>query len=374
MLVRPGKKFTPIWLKSHEKFDALHAMEERDVGDIITSLLSCAMESREPTFYRAYAQSLYIGGEGYLPKVFQLISLDEAICYSGWDAGPNVMVTDLNTGEQVAGRELLRRKMRKLYGDKFDDLMEIFFSAWVQQDSPTVIRWMEWNNYTSSYRARQMSLVKFCRMLNRKFDFRIPEEVAEEWSERWGQAYKVVPYKFVWSELPSGTYEMEYFGSCMFDSDAPKFYDDQANVDLLEIWNEDTDELAGRVLVWSNVMRRNDDGTWEEGLTVMDRVYPSDGGSHELAAIKFAQEQGWIYKEYQGYGAGLSRPGVYKVEVDVSSDHFPYMDTFYLGGFEGTRYFLSNVFGEDEWTSTDNYVDIYGDDEGCDEYDDGYWF
>lgn len=374
MLVRPGKKFTPIWLKSHAKFDALHAMDERDVGDIITSLLSCAMKDREPTFLRSHTQLTYSDGWNYLPKAFQAIGSDRAFRYTGWDVYPNTVVEDPDAGEQVAGRELLRRRMRELYGSRFDDLMEIFFSAWVQQDSPTVIRWMEWNNYTSSYRAKQMSLVKFCRMLNRKFDFRIPEEVAEEWSEQWGQAYKVVPYKFVWSELPSGTYEMEHFGSCMYDSDAPMFYDGQDNVDLLEIWNEDTDELAGRVLVWSNVMRRNDDGTWEEGLTVMDRVYPSDGGSHELAAIKYAQEQGWIYKEYQGYGAGLSRPGVYKVEVDVSSDHFPYMDTFSLGGFEGTRYFLSNVLGDDEWTSTDDYVDIYGDDEGYDDDDDDDWF
>lgn len=114
----------------------------------------------------------------------------------------------------------------------------------------------------------------------------------------------------------SDTYYAEYFGSCMHQSPAVRFYDENPEVvKLLRIIQGG--RLKGRALVW----------TLTDGSRFLDRVYPSDGGSHIHAAWRYAQEQGWYYRTTYGAVAEWEGPEDMRVRVrDVNA--YPYMDTF----------------------------------------------
>lgn len=272
----------------------------------------------------------------------------------------------------ISNREAVRRELRRTVKD-WDTLNLIFLTMTFDPDNPTQLRYYTYNKFTESYREQKMGLVKFCNMLNRKHGFKIPDDMAQTWSENWGVMFREPEWEFNWADSIEETYHEEYFGSCMHGKGAVGFYDYQENVRMLELRDEEGN-LKGRALVWHNVQRREDD-KWQGKYTVMDRVYPSDGGIHEHMFAEHADEMGWIRKEANGFGYGLAVPGAFRVQVDADHDRYPYMDTFCWGWREGIRYYLgtSAEFGVDQWQYTDNTCPWDPDSEEYYDEDDDYY-
>lgn len=132
-------------------------------------------------------------------------------------------------------------------------------------------------------------------------------------------------WDFVVSDDIEGTY-MDGPPSCMAgETDLIQLYVD--NPDVVKIVRVMSDgNLFGRALLWDT-----DQGKY------LDRVYPSNGGSHVVAAIKWAADQGWrAFNDHRSFSATVS----------VKASHnrlYPYMDTF---------------IGTDEDPMNDTYLEL----------------
>lgn len=217
------------------------------------------------------------------------------------------------------------------------------------EDNPKVVYWYDdpeiaakpTQGRLTDMKVRSARWPKFLQMLNRKFGFRFSEDDMQRLATWVGENLKAPDYKIkiVDGDLISEYYGKEYFGSCMYESSAPEFYDHQENVSLMVITDGNTGQYLARALVWR--------GHYNDGspVTVMDRVYPSDGGAHIRAATKYAKDQGWEYKVRHSISGELSTDRRITVEVrDVNK--YPYMDTFLYASYpEGRNFVLSNKSG-----------------------------
>jgi hypothetical protein len=231
-----------------------------------------------------------------------------------------------------------------------------------RDDNPKVVCWYDDPELLGNEQPRFRDLKvksarwpKFLQMLNRKFGFNFTDDEIQSFATWVGENLKIPKYTF---RLVSGDnipeyYNKEYFGSCMHENEATEFYADQKNVQMLIIEDEYR-KYVGRALVWK--------GSYIDGadVTLLDRVYPSDGGRHIKAAMQYAKEQGWEYKVEHSIGGALSVDRRIKVRVK-DNGNYPYMDTFQYAsepGYDG-YFILSNNSGNGRYPytldSTDNY-------------------
>lgn len=112
--------------------------------------------------------------------------------------------------------------------------------------------------------------------------------------------------------------------SCMVDKPYTRLY--AANPDKVGLFViKKGGQYAGRALLWTD----------DNGTVLLDRIYPSNSGSHIQYAKGVAKDKGWIYKDVQTYGNALSQEGVFlKVTLSLRNppycfpqDGMPYMDT-----------------------------------------------
>lgn len=159
-------------------------------------------------------------------------------------------------------------------------------------------------------------------------------------------------FKIVQGQDLLDVYREKYFGSCMHSSPGPRLYrDNPDNVKMLTA-RDDDGELVARALVWHT----------DEGYTVLDRIYPSDGGIHTKAMRQYAIKHGWYYKEKDGVGFPVlhpitGEPGRFTVTLH-DTGYYPYMDTFlHVRMHGGKKIVVSNTcdYCFHHLQSTDNY-------------------
>lgn len=95
-----------------------------------------------------------------------------------------------------------------------------------------------------------------------------------------------------------------------------------ANPDKVQlVLIKNNNNLIGRSLLW----------TTDQGVKVLDRVYPSDKGPQTNAAHHWARKNNYDYKIKQSYGAGYlkSRRSDYTITLKNNCKVFPYIDTFF---------------------------------------------
>lgn len=253
---------------------------------------------------------------------------------------------------QAIDRDMYKTTVTQSITPRLAALSYIINTFHINSDAPTVVHWYEQSGDTPirDLKLKSARVSKFLRMLVQKYEYNFTDQQIQEASEWCGENLRTPKFtmRVVSGDNISATYREEYFGSCMHESSAPEFYDYQDNVSLLRI--ENGDELVGRALIWENVR-----DVHNQKYTVLDRVYPSDGGAHIQAAMDWAEKQGWIYKiEHRIDGALSSNKTLY---VDVKdTGNYPYMDTFGWSDAPDDGYTtLDNVGrGGFEWRSTDN--------------------
>ena len=211
--------------------------------------------------------------------------------------------------------------------------------------------WDRWEDVGDRKRWKTMSIGKFWRRMKHKYSMNLTDEFIDKFSEMLGGLHGDDEY---WFEFKSGhdiisTYREAHFGSCMYRSSAIDVYARTDNLQIMRILAND--KLVGRALVWKT----------ECGRTVLDRVYPSDGGSHIDAAMDYARQRGWVYKVHHSIGGRLNESGTFTVRIP-EADEYPYMDTFMYtdGPYDGVVR-LNNSEGDYELTSTDGRAPWSGD-------------
>jgi hypothetical protein len=149
-------------------------------------------------------------------------------------------------------------------------------------------------------------------------------------------------FEIVWGQEIQTTYNEQYFGSCMHNSDAVQLYaKNPQTVKMLRITKGG--DLCGRALLWQVATDPDGDPT----VTFLDRIYPSSG-AHCDAAQEYAHEQGWDFK---GSGAGSY---YYASMKDVGA--YPYVDSLCYMMDRGDSFILTNNcgYGDYELRSTGN--------------------
>ena len=230
-------------------------------------------------------------------------------------------------------------------------------------DDQGLVHWIErFGNEQGAGKYLTSSWSKFLRSMRRKYNFALTNEEIQAFSEVAGVAFKQhkINIEVLGPEAVLDTYREEYFGSCLYSSNAPKLYEDQEEdvVGIVRAVAEDTGELMGRALVWWKAY----DITDKEYRVVMDRIYPSNEGPQVDAMLDYAKSQGWWYKKYQSIGAPIA-PSPHKMRVKViTNGNFPYMDTFSFSQWdiesyeqEISLYNFSSSAHNCPWDSTGNY-------------------
>ena len=254
------------------------------------------------------------------------------------------------------------RKNWHQYHDQAPLMALVLRSMHFREDNPKVVYWYDDPALTTNkaetdlrdLKVKSARWPKFLQMLNRKFGFRFTDEDIQKFATWVGESLKTPKYEF---RIVSGDnipyyYNKEYFGSCMHENRATNFYEDQENVKMLVIEDEHR-RYVGRALIWEG--RRNN-GT---PVTVLDRVYPSDGGRHIKAAMNYAKKEEWVYKVRHSIGGELSVD--YRITVSVTdNEHYPYMDTFQWCSQPDHRgnFTVSNKSGQGHDYSLDSTEDM----------------
>lgn len=109
--------------------------------------------------------------------------------------------------------------------------------------------------------------------------------------------------------------------TCMVGKDYPIMYADNPDkVGMLIVRRGG--KFRARALFW----------TTDEGVGLLDRIYPSDGGAHVQAAIEWAKEHGYDWKPKQTYRTPTARNAIYHVTLKLRNstlrNGYPYLDTF----------------------------------------------
>lgn len=323
MIIRPeiDSEFRELMFDARERC-TVYALLDRE--DLLSVLLWCVAGPYRSQDISSFVSEADVDYSEFLPAGLGEALFDEYDFYETIVKGVAYPQPVEYEGRIITSRERARIALRE-YVPNYDALMAALYTAWVDVEDPTKIHYSE--NTKVGWRARAVSVAKFLKMLNHKHGFRFPKEEIDRIATRFGTEYRKPEYEFELSDNVCDTYDEEGFGSCMHGSDSVYFYDCQDNVQVLRILKKDG-RLAGRALVWSNVRRYDSNGRLlDHALTVMDRIYPSDGGYHIKAAIEYANEHGWVNKEEQSVGGEFSLPGMYEVDVDDTGD-YPYMDSF----------------------------------------------
>ena len=124
--------------------------------------------------------------------------------------------------------------------------------------------------------------------------------------------------------------------TCMSGEDYGKYTQLYAdNPDVVAMIKFDNGAQA-RALLW----------TTDDGVKVLDRIYPDDGGAHIVAIRLWAEKQGYIIRGYnhlpEGDSIPLSDDGQRRVTLR-DCGIYPYLDTFCFGTIEDGHVCLSNV-------------------------------
>lgn len=122
--------------------------------------------------------------------------------------------------------------------------------------------------------------------------------------------------------------------SCMTGDNADKtwFYADNPDVVSMVVYGNS----EARALLWKT----------EQGVTVMDRIYPNDG-PHVNVLRNWAASNGYVWRCNNSLPDGdveLSDGNSYTVTLS-HHNRFPYMDTFSYGKISGRKITLSNASG-----------------------------
>lgn len=120
--------------------------------------------------------------------------------------------------------------------------------------------------------------------------------------------------------------------TCMSGKDFVLFYaDNPEKVALVRIFQDD--EYMGRALLW----------TTDDGDTLLDRIYPDNGGLHQRALRAYALTQGWTDVWLSERVRADGEP--HRVTMVNKREEWPYLDSFR---------FLTRVRGKDDvfqlWT------------------------
>lgn len=381
MFIRPKKSvdYREHVIAARENFTALRYMHEMGYGPI-THPISSAL--RMTTLMGASVVRDWLPDDrllAYMPAALaEAMEADRALITRVISLDENASVPHIDGDVEMSSRDAARVIMRKYIPD-FDEFTQVLFTSWVEETDPSKIHY--YMNTKVGYRKKTLSVSKYIQMLNHKYKFRFPPTMIEQEATTFGQRYRPPSYKFVESSEVYATYAEKSFGSCMAGHRSVRFYDSQPNASVLRIEDENG-ILHGRAILWTGVRRYNPDTgkLMDSGVTILDRIYPSDGGSHIDAAIKHAKEMGWVYKKRQSIGDHLSEPGCYEVDIE-DVEEYPYVDTLswsvgmphrvlmnlaravqrrarenvYIwhstGGYEPQTYFLSD--GEDEGEDDD---------------------
>ncbi len=175
-------------------------------------------------------------------------------------------------------------------------------------------------------RRRFCSVSKFLKGKAREYgaDFtdeeanRIGELVGNHFPDTYDYTFKVVNGGV---EDAYNSDEGNAFSSCMQGCSYVRWYDDNPDkVGIVKIMQGP--RYVGRALIWNT----------DQGVTVVDRVYPSNNGPHTNALHAWCEKNGYDYKTRQS-----SCPGYFKsARTDYtvmmskwpSNGYFPYIDTF----------------------------------------------
>ena len=210
--------------------------------------------------------------------------------------------------------------------------------------------WERYEDIGYPKRLKTASAGKYLKKVRRAMQWEdVSDDSIQRVAEAMGQELRGPKYSH---EIVSGphiseTYDDAYFGSCMHENTATRFYNEQDNVEIIRIIDEDG-RLRGRALLW----------TLDSGHKFMDRVYPSDGGKHIKYITKVAEKNGWAYKTVHSIGGSVHVPeGVGPLEVTVKDvGHYPFMDTLMCSGAPDSlgKVTLSREYGDYIWDYTDD--------------------
>jgi len=116
------------------------------------------------------------------------------------------------------------------------------------------------------------------------------------------------------------TEENQIWGSCMYRKPYVRWYgENEGKCGVIKIMQGDI--YAGRALIWHT----------DQGVTVVDRVYPSNNGPHTNALHRWCEANGYDYKTSQSCCDGYLKSGRHDYTVTMrrsQSGDYPYCDTF----------------------------------------------
>lgn len=255
--------------------------------------------------------------------------------------------------------------------DKVSFLMnnKIDFDEWDEEDEPSL-------PYTMRGRS-EMKIGRIITYLCKLANLKVKDQDIEKFvnmykstSESGDIQFKMVSGKDIAKYYTSDrTYgyrdEMGSLGaSCMIDTDKKRFKIYTKNKDKVNllIYVNSNDEILGRALVWKL------DKSPCEAKYFMDRVYTTrDSDIYKF--IKYAKNQGWLYKFRQGYGVdeavvfeynGKKIYGEIKVNLNGDFNKYPFLDT--LCFLSKDKKSLSNLPSKKCFTLHDHE---YGERERC---------
>lgn len=172
-------------------------------------------------------------------------------------------------------------------------------------------------------------------------------------------------------EIVNGTKIIDAYrtgpSSCMsrpcYDEDSPvKWYAiNPKTVSLLRIKRGLS--YVGRALLWNT----------DQGTKVLDRIYPSNGGTHIVAAQNWASDQGWDYRTNHAFETAqtASKKMSYTCTMYNGGVGYPFLDSFRFTdhltypmvlNLKNGRYMFSTVHGEYEqnaWVEDENHRYLY---------------
>lgn len=199
-----------------------------------------------------------------------------------------------------------------------DDQPHCIVNSYVSPDAPTKITYQK----VPGGKWVTTSWTKYLRIIGprwKNWSDEFLEVVQAELTTYFGAMTSDWHFDLVRNYDVTDTYYDEQYGeSCMLFNEAVDFYSDNPQaVGLLRI--EDVEgNPYGRALVWNT----------DQGTTVLDRIYPSDGGRHVVAAIAYAQRQGWELADY------LDEARTVSVR---DTGNYPWLDTFYFATCPNTK-------------------------------------
>ena len=194
---------------------------------------------------------------------------------------------------------------------------------------PRKVSYAPEKNYIFNKKRRRVSswakFFKWAMLNDQDFGYtdsqieRITYLIGTEFPENYNWEFEVVHGEPVMDMFKSGNTDAP--SSCMVGKEFPILYvDNPDKVGMVKIKLGNV--LRGRALIWNT----------DEGRILLDRIYPSDGGSHIEAAINWARNNGYDWKPIQKYRTPTAESAIYSVTVklrrSVIDFGYPYLDTF----------------------------------------------